>query len=61
VSRRSPDLVGLAAGIAAVALGGLLALDRDGAITLGAGWIAVAACAAAGVVLVTSGLMDRRD
>jgi hypothetical protein len=55
------DPVTLTAGLAALALGALLALDRDGSIALGAGWIAVGVCAAAGSVLVVSGLFDRRD
>jgi hypothetical protein len=58
---RRLDPVTLTAGLAALALGALLALDRDGSIALGAGWIAVAVCAAAGSVLVVSGLVDRRD
>lgn len=59
--RRRLDPVMLAAGLGAIALGALLALDRDGSIALGAGWIAVAVCAVAGSVLVVSGIFDRRD
>ena len=59
--RRRPDPVVLAACIAAIAVGVLLALDRDGTLALSAGWVGALACAATGAVLVVSGITDRKD
>jgi hypothetical protein len=59
VSRR-PDSTGLAAGISLAALGGLLLLDQAGTVDLELGWAAVALTAAAGVILLVSGLAHDR-
>jgi drug/metabolite transporter (DMT)-like permease len=59
--KRRPDPTTIAAGIAAIVVGVLLALDQDGTIELGAGWIAVLVCAAAGLVLLAGSLTGRDD
>jgi hypothetical protein len=61
MSERRLDPVTLAAGLAAIAVGALLALERGGTIELSAGWIAALACAAAGVVLIVSGIADHEE
>ena len=53
-------VLSLAAGIAILALGALLVLERSDAIELSAGWIGAAFAAAAGSVLLVSGLSDDR-
>ena len=50
------DLVSLGSGAVIAALGGLVLLDSAGAVDLSLGWIAVALTAAAGVILLLSGL-----
>jgi hypothetical protein len=46
----------LVAGAAIAALGGLLVLDRAGAIRLDFGWLGAAVAAVVGVILLVSGL-----
>ncbi len=58
---RRPDPTGLAAGLAITALGGLLLLDQAGAVELDLGWAGVALSAAAGLILLVSGLAHDRD
>lgn len=50
------DVTTLVAGVAVLALGGLLVLDRTGAISIDFGWLGAAVAALAGVILVISGL-----
>lgn len=50
------DRVSLAAGVAFLLLGGLLLADQLDLISLGLGVVAAAICAAAGAILVVSGL-----
>ena len=57
---RRPDLPTLVAGLSLLVLGGLLALDSQGALELTLGTVAPIACAAIGAVLLSSGL-SRRD
>lgn len=54
-----PEPLSLAAGLAFVAFGTVLLLDRTGAINLGFGAMAPIACAVIGVILVASGLSRR--
>ncbi len=56
----SVDRVSLVAGAAIAALGGLLALDQAGAISLDLGWAGAAFAAVTGLILLVSGL-DERD
>jgi hypothetical protein len=56
-----PDTTGLVAGLALVALGGLLMLDQTGALELDFGWAGVALTAAAGLILLVSGLARGRE
>jgi ribose/xylose/arabinose/galactoside ABC-type transport system permease subunit len=60
VGRDRPDLTSLVAGIAILALGALLLLHATGGIELSFGVLAPAACAAAGAILVASGMSRRR-
>ena len=53
---RRADRVSLTAGVALVLLGTLLLLDQLDLIGLGPGLAAAAICAAAGAILVASGL-----
>jgi hypothetical protein len=53
---RRPDRTGLVAGLALTALGGLLLLDQTGALELDLGWAGAALSAAAGLILLVSGL-----
>ena len=46
----------MAAGLVAVVVGTLLALDQGGTIDLSTGWIAALLCAAAGLVLIVGGV-----
>lgn len=55
-----PDPVSVVAGIAVIVLGGLLLADAVGAISLSFELLAPAACAAAGAILLASGL-SRHD
>lgn len=55
----SPDPVSLVGGVAIAALGGVLVLDRAGALTLDWGWLASALAVVVGLVLLVSGLADR--
>ncbi len=50
------DRVSLAAGLACMLVGAAFGLDQLGALDLSAGLIAAIVCAAAGLVLVVSGL-----
>ena len=54
-----PEPVSLVAGVTVAVLGVFLLLDDGGSIELGWGWLAAAACAAVGVILVASGLARR--
>ena len=54
--RAGPDIRALVAGLAVLALGGVLLLDALGAIDLTFAVIAPVACAAAGAILVANGL-----
>jgi hypothetical protein len=54
-----PDLRALVAGLALLALGGLLLLDALGALDLTFGLFAPVACAAAGAILLANGLSRR--
>ena len=58
--RRSPDVASLVAGLSVIALGVLLLLDAAGALGLRFGVLAPAACAAAGAILLASGLSRPR-
>lgn len=53
------DRVSLAAGVACLLVGAVFGLDQLDVIDLGAGVIAAILCAAAGFVLVVSGLDPR--
>ena len=55
-----PDIPALVAGLALLALGGVLLLDAAGAIDLGFGAFVPLACAATGAILLANGL-SRRD
>jgi len=57
---RRPDVPTLVAGLALLALGGLLLLDAEDAIELRVGALAPIVCAAVGAVLLASGL-SRKD
>jgi hypothetical protein len=50
------DPVSLVSGAAVAALGALVLLDASGALEISLGWMAVALSAAAGIVLLVSGL-----
>ena len=54
-----PDPVSLAAGLALLVLGGLLLLDATSALELSFAVLAPVACAAAGAILLVSGLSRR--
>jgi hypothetical protein len=54
-----PDVRALVAGLALLALGGLLLLDALGALDLTFGLFAPVACAAAGAILLANGLSRR--
>ena len=54
--RAGPDIRALVAGLAVLALGGVLLLDALGAIDLTFAVFAPVACAAAGAILVANGL-----
>ena len=56
MSRGRADRVSLTAGVALVLLGAVLCLDQLDLIGLGSGLAAAAICAAAGAILVASGL-----
>jgi hypothetical protein len=51
-----PDIPALVAGLALLALGGVLALDAAGSIDLSFGLFAPIACAAMGAILLANGL-----
>jgi hypothetical protein len=55
-----PDLASIVAGIAVLALGAVLLLDATGAIELSFALLAPVACAAAGAILLASGLGRRQ-
>jgi hypothetical protein len=57
---RSPDPTSLVAGIVVVALGVLLLLDAGGTLDLRFAVLAPVGCAAAGAVLLASGMARRR-
>ena len=54
--RLNVDVVSLASGALAAALGALILLDVTGALDVSIGWIAVALTAAVGAILLISGL-----
>jgi hypothetical protein len=54
--RAGPDIRALVAGLAVLALGGVLLLDALDAIDLSFAVFAPVACAAAGAILVANGL-----
>jgi hypothetical protein len=54
-----PDIPALVAGLAILALGGVLLLDSLGAIELSFGWFAPLACAVVGAILLANGLARR--
>ena len=54
--RAGPDIRALVAGLAVLALGGVLLLDALGAIDLTFAAFAPVVCAAAGAILVANGL-----
>lgn len=56
MSDRPINPVAVAAGVVAVVVGVLLALEVEDSLSLGAGWIAALLCAAAGAILVAGGL-----
>jgi hypothetical protein len=56
IVRAGPDIRALVAGLAVVALGGVLLLDALGLIDLTFAVFAPVACAAAGAILVANGL-----
>jgi hypothetical protein len=55
----SPDIAALVAGLALLALGGVLLLDALDAIDLGFGLFAPVACAVTGAILLANGLSRR--
>jgi len=57
---RRLDPLSLLAGAAITVLGIFLVLDQAGAIDLDFGWLGVLLAAAAGGILLASGLLDRR-
>jgi hypothetical protein len=59
VPRARPDVPALVAGLAVLALGGILLLDALGAIDLDFGSFAPLACAAVGAILLANGLSRR--
>ena len=61
MTRRRADRVSLTAGAALVLLGTVLCLDQLDLIGLGLGLAAAAICAAAGAILVASGLAPEED
>ena len=60
VSRRRVDLTSLVAGLVTIALGSLLLLDRLEVLDLRFGYLWPALTAAAGAILLVSGLESRR-
>ncbi|MEX2196230.1 MAG: hypothetical protein WD844_13170 [Thermoleophilaceae bacterium] len=58
---RRPDTTSLVAGIAIMALGTLLLLDRMDDLDLGFGWFLPLLAATVGVILLVSGLASRGD
>jgi Domain of unknown function (DUF5668) len=58
---RNPDLTSLIGGIVLVALGGLLTLASEDVIDLSLNYLWPALLAAAGAILLASGLRRRRD
>lgn len=60
VVRARPDIASLVAGLAVLALGGVLMLDALAGIELSFKVFAPVACAAAGAILLANGLSRRR-
>jgi hypothetical protein len=58
--RSGPDIRALVAGLAVLALGGVLLLDAIDAIDMTFAVFAPVACAAAGAILVANGLSRRQ-
>ncbi|MBA3264402.1 MAG: hypothetical protein H0T69_18430 [Thermoleophilaceae bacterium] len=58
--RGRPDIPALVAGLAVLALGGLLLLDGLGGLGLSFAVFAPVACAAAGAILLANGLSRRQ-
>jgi hypothetical protein len=61
MNRNRLDIPNLVAGVAICVLGALIVLQEEGTIALEAGWLLSAIAAAAGVVLVASGVGARRS
>lgn len=61
MSGRRPDTTSLTAGVAVMAFGTLLLLDRLDEIDLGFGWFLPLLAATVGVILLASGLARRGD
>jgi hypothetical protein len=59
VRAASPDIRALVAGLALLALGGVLLLDALGVLELTFGLFAPLACATAGTILLANGLSRR--
>jgi hypothetical protein len=59
VGTARPDLPSIVAGLAVLALGAVLLLDETGVIELSFGLLAPVACAAAGAILLATGLSRR--
>jgi hypothetical protein len=59
VRANRPDVPSIVAGISMLALGAVLLLDETGVIELSFGLLAPVACAAAGAILLASGLARR--
>ena len=57
---REVDRVALLAGVTLVAVGGLLLADQAGGLELDFGWLGVILTGAVGLLLLASGLIDRR-
>jgi hypothetical protein len=55
-----PDVPSVVAGLAVLALGAVLLLDETGVIELSFGLLAPVACAAAGAILLATGLSRRQ-
>jgi hypothetical protein len=60
VGTARPDVPSIVAGLAVLALGAVLLLDETGVIELSFGLLAPVACAAAGAILLATGLSRRR-
>jgi hypothetical protein len=59
MSGRRLDRVSLVAGIAVLAIGGLLMLDQGGDVDVSGGVLAAAIVGVAGLIMLLSGLIER--